>query len=310
MAATLVTGGAGFIGSHLCGFLLNKRRRVLCLDSLLTGSRKNISPFSENDNFSFIEHDITKPISLTEDIDEVYSLASPASPVDYAAMPVETMLANSAGVHNALDIAKEKKAKFLQASTSEIYGSPLEHPQKESYWGNVNPVGPRSCYDESKRFAEALVASYRRKHGLDTRIVRIFNTYGPRMRISDGRVMPNFIMAALQDKPIEVYGNGSQTRSFCYVSDLVSGLSLCMEKGNHEPINIGNPEEVTIRQLAERIIKLTASSSEIITKPLPQDDPERRKPDITKAGKVLGWKPELSLEQGLAPTIDYFRAFA
>ncbi len=304
----LVTGGAGFIGSHLCGFLLDKGNKVLCLDSFLTGNKKNIENFLDNKDFSFFEHDITTPLHIKEDIDEVYSLASPASPLDYANLPIKTMLANSYGVKNALDIAKEKNARFLQASTSEIYGDPLEHPQKESYWGNVNSVGPRSCYDEGKRFAEALVTAYRRKHNLDTKIVRIFNTYGPKMRVNDGRVIPNFMMQALRGEPITVYGGGSQTRSFCFVADLVKGLCLMMDSSDSGPINLGNPVEITIKELAEIIISITDSSSEIVFKELPEEDPSRRKPDISRAKEILGWEPEINLHAGIVKALPYFKA--
>ena len=304
----LITGGAGFIGSHLCGFLLDKGNKVFCLDNLLTGNKKNIEQFLDNPEFDFLEHDITTPLHIKEDIDEVYSLASPASPIDYANLPIETLLVNSYGVRNALDLAKEKGARFLQASTSEVYGDPLEHPQKESYFGNVNSIGPRSCYDEGKRFAEALVMAYHRKHNLDTKIVRIFNTYGPRMRVNDGRVIPNFMMQALRNEPITVYGDGSQTRSFCFVNDLVDGLCLMMGSPDSGPMNLGNPAEITIKELAEIIISITDSSSEIVFRELPGEDPVRRKPDIGRAKEILGWEPEIGLHAGIAKALPYFRA--
>lgn len=308
MAKTaLVTGGAGFIGSHLCDYLIENDNRVICVDNLITGAKKNIRHLERNKNFKFIQHDIVKPIKIKEGVDFLYNLASPASPVDYQQKPIETLLVNSAGIKNMLDLARKNKAKFLQASTSEVYGDPKEHPQKEGYWGNVNPVGVRSCYDEGKRFSEALTMAYRRKYNLDTKIVRIFNTYGPRMRKDDGRVIPNFIMQALAGKSITVYGNGQQTRSFCYISDMVEGIYKVMQLGDAAPINLGNPDEFTITELAERVIFLTNSKSEIEFKPLPRDDPARRRPDIGKAKELLGWKPEVDLEAGLKRTIDFFR---
>ncbi|MFH1225435.1 MAG: UDP-glucuronic acid decarboxylase family protein [Candidatus Diapherotrites archaeon] len=303
----VVTGGAGFIGSHLCDFLLGEGFGVVCIDSLITGSVKNIAHLRGNKNFEFIRHDIVSPPGVKGGIDFIYNLASPASPVDYQNHPVETLLAGSLGVRNMLELAREKKARFLQASTSEVYGDPLQHPQRESYWGNVNPIGLRSCYDESKRFAEALVMAYRRTLGVETRIVRIFNTYGPRMADEDGRVVPNFITQALAGKPLTVYGSGKQTRSFCYVSDMVRGIALAMEKGGAEPINLGNPDEFTVNELAEKVIAATGSKSKISYSPLPQDDPARRNPDISLAKKTLGWAPKVRLNEGLKETISYFR---
>jgi dTDP-glucose 4,6-dehydratase len=303
----LVTGGAGFIGSHLCEFLLEKESRVICIDNLVTGKKQNISHLLKNKNFVFVEHDITEPLGIEENFSQLYNLASPASPIDYQEKPIQTLLTNSAGVYNLLESAKKNKASFLQASTSEVYGDPLEHPQKESYLGNVNPVGPRSCYDEGKRFAEALVSAYNLKHKLDTHIVRIFNTYGERMRADDGRVIPAFINQALEGKPITVFGDGKQTRSFCYVSDLVRGLYNAMNSSFSEPINLGNPVEFTMLELAEKIISFTNSESKLSFKPLPKDDPKRRKPDISRAKEVLGWEPKIGLEKGLEKTIDFFK---
>ncbi len=306
MKTIIVTGGAGFIGSHLCDFLLDKNEKVISVDNFLTGSKKNVEHLLDEKNFELIEHNIVEPLSIREKIDQIYNLASPASPIDYQEKPIETILANSAGVKNMLDLAKEKKAAFLQASTSEVYGDPLQHPQKEDYWGNVNPIGPRSCYDESKRFAEAITMAYNRKFKLDARIVRIFNTYGPRMRKDDGRVIPNFINQALSAKPLTVYGDGKQTRSFCFVSNLVEGLYLTMNSKCSTPINLGNPNEISIIELAEKIISLTRSSSKIVFNSLPLDDPTRRKPDITKAKKILRWEPKTDFEEGLKETIKYF----
>ncbi|MBU0662024.1 SDR family oxidoreductase [Candidatus Micrarchaeota archaeon] len=307
----LITGGAGFIGSHLCDFLLERGMNVICVDNFITGSRDNIAHLqgeNKNPNFEFIEHDISQPLTVDAPIDFIFNLASPASPVDYQEKPIETMLAGSFGTKNMLDLALAKKARFLQASTSEIYGDPEQHPQKETYWGNVNPIGKRSCYDEAKRFSEALVMSYFRVHNLDTRIVRIFNTYGPRMAKNDGRAMPNLINQALAGKELTIYGEGKQTRSFCYVSDMVRGLTLAMEKGSAEPINIGNPSEITILELAEKISSATGSKSKIKYAPMPEDDPTRRKPDITRAKETLGWQPEVALDEGLKKTIEYFQS--
>lgn len=306
MSNVLITGGAGFIGSHLCDFLLDKGHYVVCLDNLVTGSKKNIAHNLKNKNFKFIKHDITKPIEIIGKIDFILHFASPASPIDYAKLPIQTLKVGALGTHNALGIAKAKKAKFLLASTSEVYGDPLTSPQKESYWGNVNPVGPRSCYDESKRFAEAITMAYHKMHKVDTRIIRIFNTYGPRMRKNDGRVVPNFITQALARKPLTIYGKGTQTRSFCYVSDLVEGIYRVMRSDHHEPINLGNPNEFTINELAKLIMKIYYSLSTVHCT-LPIDDPKQRRPDITKARKLLKWEPKIELKEGLKKTIGYFR---
>jgi len=303
----LVAGAAGFIGSHLCERLLQQNFRVIGVDNFCTGRKKNIQDFFENKNFSFLEHDIIKPLLPEEKIDFIFNLASPASPKQYTKMPIETLLVGSLGVKNMLGLALENNAGFLQASTSEVYGNPLEHPQKESYFGNVNPVGPRSSYDESKRFAEALVMAYNRKHGAETRIVRIFNTYGPRMQRDDGRVISNFIAQAINDEPITVYGAGRQTRSFCYVSDLVNGLIKAMHCNYSPPINLGNPEEHKIIEIAEKIKILAKSKSKIVFRRLPEDDPQKRKPDTTIAKKLLAWKPVIGLDQGLKQTIEWFR---
>ena len=307
MANVVVTGGAGFIGSHLCKNLLEEGNKVICVDSFVTGQKKNVEDLLENKSFSLVEHDITKPLKLSEPVDRIYNLASPASPKDFSRIPVEIMLTNSSGLKNMLDFALEKNARILQASTSEVYGNPLEHPQKETYFGNVNPVGERSCYDESKRFAEALIMSYGRKTRLDYRIVRIFNTYGPGMRPDDGRVVPSFICSALENKPLTVFGKGEQTRSFCFVSDLVDGIVKLMESGYKKPVNIGNPNEMTILELAELVKKLSGSKSEISFKPILEDDPERRKPDISVAKKELKWEPKVDVQDGLKRTIEWFR---
>ncbi len=306
MKAVLITGGAGFIGSHLCEFLLGKGFRVLCMDNLITGDRKNIEHLEKNKNFEFIGHDVSKHIEIDENLDYILHFASPASPVDYQKIPIQTLKAGSLGTHNTLGLALAKKAKYVLASTSEVYGDPLVNPQPESYWGNVNPVGVRGCYDEAKRFAEALVMAYHRIHKVDTRIVRIFNTYGQRMRKYDGRVVPNFIVQALKNEPITVYGDGNQTRSFCYVSDLIDGIYLLMMSNISEPVNIGNPEEHTIKEFAEIIRKLTNSKSKIVFKNLPVDDPHVRCPDTSKAKKELGWEPKVSLEEGIKKTIEWF----
>ncbi len=303
----LVAGGAGFIGSHLCDYLIAKGEEVVCVDNFITGSAKNISGLEENKNFSFINKDISEPFDAKFPLKQVYNLASPASPVDYQEKPLETLDAGSSGVKNLLELAKSKSASYLFASTSEVYGNPLQHPQRESYWGNVNPIGPRSCYDEAKRFGEALCSSYRNVYGMDIKIARIFNTYGPRMRKDDGRVVPNFIEQALHSEPITVYGKGLQTRSFCYVSDMVEGLYRLMNSKEQGPINLGNPNEITILELAKIIIRLTSSPSKIEHRGLPADDPERRLPDISLAIGKLSWKPLVSTEQGLAKTISSFR---
>ncbi|MBS3132187.1 SDR family oxidoreductase [Candidatus Woesearchaeota archaeon] len=307
MKAALVTGGAGFLGSHLCEFLLGKGFRVICMDNLITGSKKNIEHLNKNGNFSFINQDISKFIKIEEKIDYVLHFASPASPIDYQKIPIQTLKAGSLGTHNTLGLALAKKAKYFLASTSEVYGDPEVNPQPESYWGNVNPVGPRGCYDEAKRFAEALVMAYHRIHKLDTKIVRIFNTYGPRMRKNDGRVVPAFISQALEGKPITVFGDGKQTRSFCYVSDLIDGIYRLMMSDINDPVNLGNPDEYDMLQFADIIIKLTGSKSKITFRPLPTDDPHVRRPGITKARKELGWEPKVSLEDGLRKTIEFFK---
>ncbi len=302
----LVTGGAGFIGSHLCEALLRRENEVLCMDNFFTGRKKNIYHLMDNKQFEVIRHDIVNPIYL--EVDEVYNLACPASPVHYRFNPIKTVKTNVIGTINMLGLAKRVKARILQASTSEVYGDPQVHPQREDYWGNVNPIGPRSCYDEGKRVAETLLFNYRNENNVDIRVVRIFNTYGPRMLENDGRVISNFIVQALKGEPITVYGDGSQTRSFCYVSDMVEGLIRMMEQTEDiGPINLGNPQEFSILELAERIIKLTGSKSKIEFKPLPEDDPARRKPDISRAKRVLGWEPEVDLETGLKLTIEYFK---
>jgi UDP-glucuronate decarboxylase len=303
----LITGGAGFLGSHLCERLLNEDNDIVCLDNFYTGNKDNITPFLANPHFELIRHDIINPVYL--EVDEIYNLACPASPVHYQLNPIKTIKANVIGVINVLGIAKRAKAKILQASTSEIYGDPEMHPQNEAYWGRVNPIGIRSCYDEGKRAAECLMMDYRRQNGVNTKIVRIFNTYGPRMAINDGRVVSNFIIQALQGIDITVYGDGSHTRSFCYVDDMVEGLIRMMNCADdfYGPVNLGNPEEFTILELARLIIKLTKSASKIIFQPLPMDDPTQRKPDIALAGNKLGWKPKVDLEKGLKNTIEYFR---
>lgn len=302
----LVTGGAGFIGSHLCKALLDKGNEVICLDNFFTGSKRNILSLMNNKNFEVMRHDIIQPIYL--EVDQIYNLACPASPVHYQWDPIKTLLTSTVGIYNMLGIAKRTKARILQASTSEIYGDPLEHPQKESYWGNVNSIGVRSCYDEGKRAAETFMMDYYRENKVDIRIARIFNTYGPNMAKNDGRVVSNFIIQALENKPITVYGDGKQTRSFCYVSDLVDGLIKLMENKNIGPINLGNPSERTVLELAEKIIELTGSKSKIVFKPLPKDDPVRRKPDITLAKKELSWESKVDIDDGLKKTIEYFKS--
>ncbi len=307
MSRILVTGGAGFIGSHLCERFLGDGHEVIAVDNLLTGDRDNIAHLFENPAFSFLQQDITNYIYVSGPLDAILHFASPASPVDYLELPIQTLKVGSLGTHKALGLAKEKGARILVASTSEVYGDPLVHPQEESYWGNVNPVGPRGVYDEAKRFMEAMTMAYRRSHGVNTAIARIFNTYGPRMRMRDGRVVPNFMCQALKDEPITVYGDGSQTRSFCFVSDLVEGLTRLLWSDEADPVNVGNPNEMTILQFAEKIIALSGSGSQIEYRPLPEDDPQVRQPDITKAKAVLGWEPQVSLDEGLAKTISYFK---
>jgi len=303
MSTCVVTGGAGFLGSHLCEHLLGKGHRVICLDNLDTGSLHNISHIRDED-FVFDNHDITETVKISEPVDFVYHLASPASPIDYARLPLHTLKVGSYGTHHMLGVAKAKRARFLLASTSEVYGDPEIHPQPESYWGNVNPIGPRGVYDEAKRYAEALTMAYHRQQGLDTCIVRIFNTYGARMRPYDGRAIPTFLRQALQDKPLTVFGDGSQTRSFCFVDDLVRGLVALMESDAHLPVNIGNPDEYTLLQLAEAVVEVTESRSEIVFEALPVDDPQVRQPDISRAREVLGWEPEVGLHDGLKRTIE------
>jgi len=307
MTNSVVTGGAGFLGSHLCERLLAEGHRVTCVDNLITGKLENIEQLSDNPDFEFIHHDVTLPFEIASEVHNVLHFASPASPVDYLELPIQTLKVGSLGTHNTLGLAKAKEARYLLASTSEVYGDPLVHPQPESYWGNVNPVGPRGVYDEAKRFAEAMVMAYHRYHGLDTRIVRIFNTFGPRMRLRDGRAVPAFIHQALQGRPLTVFGDGQQTRSFCYVDDLVEGIWRLLNTDTSDPVNVGNPREMTILQFAESILEVTGSDSQISFEPLPVDDPKIRQPDITRATELLGWAPEVALEQGLRHTVEYFR---
>jgi dTDP-glucose 4,6-dehydratase len=303
----VVTGGAGFLGSHLCERLLAEGHRVICVDNLLTGRRENVAALLDDPRFRLVIHDISKPLEIDEKVDRILHFASPASPLDYLELPIQTLKVGSLGTHNSLGLAKAHRARFLLASTSEVYGDPLVHPQPESYWGNVNPVGPRGVYDEAKRFAEAMTMAYHRYHGLDTRIVRIFNTYGPRMRARDGRVVPAFIQQALLDEPMTVFGDGSQTRSFCFVDDLVEGIYRLLESDLSDPCNIGNPTEMTVLEFAKRIKAAVGSKSEIAYRDLPVDDPKTRQPDITLARTRLGWEPKVSLEEGLGRTIEYFR---
>lgn len=307
MSKILVAGGAGFLGSHLIEALLEKGESLVCVDNLLTGRLSNIKSFKNKPNFTFIEHDITQPLELNDKFDYIINLACPASPVDYRKHPVETLMANSRGVKNLLDLALRNKARFIQTSTSEVYGDPSVHPQKESYWGNVNCYGERACYDEGKRFAEALIYIYRKDFGLDTGIIRIFNTYGPRMQPNDGRVVSNFIRQALAGEDITIYGDGKQTRSFCYVSDQIRGQIKMLYSGEEGPINIGNPAEFTMLELAKKVIKLTGSQSKIIHKPLPADDPKQRCPDIKLAKSKLNWRPEVGLDEGLERTTKWFK---
>jgi len=303
----LVTGGAGVLGSHLCERLLNEGGDVVCMDNLITGSLANIVHMVGREGFVFVKLDVTNFIHVPGRLDAILHFASPASPIDYLQLPIQTLKVGSLGTHKALGLAKSKGARFLLASTSEVYGDPLIHPQPESYWGNVNPVGPRGVYDEAKRFAEALTMAYHRFHGVNTRIVRIFNTYGPRMRAGDGRVVPAFITQALAGEPLTVFGDGSQTRSFCYVEDEVDGIWRLLNSDHHDPVNIGNPAEMTVLEFAREIIRLTESTSQITFRPLPEDDPKVRQPDITLARELLGWEPRVSLEEGLRRTIEYFR---
>jgi len=304
---SVVTGGAGFLGSHLVDLLIERGHRVIAIDNFVTGSVANIDHLGGNPNFKFIQQDVTEFIFLHEAVDYVWHFASPASPIDYLELPIQTLKVGSLGTHKALGLAKEKRARFLLASTSEIYGDPLVHPQTEDYWGNVNPIGPRGCYDEAKRFAEAMTMAYFREHKVETRIVRIFNTYGPRMRLNDGRVVPAFVSQALKNKPLTVFGDGSQTRSFCYCSDLIEGIYRLMMSEHSEPVNIGNPREMTMLEFAREIIRVTGAGSRIVYRPLPQDDPKQRQPDITRARKWLGWEPKVPLAEGLERTIAYFR---
>ena len=306
MPRVVITGAAGFIGSHLCDTLLDRGYSVVGVDNLLTGDIANIAHLANRD-FVFIKHDVTNYIYVEGPVDAVLHWASPASPIDYLELPIPTLKVGALGTHKALGLAKAKHARFVIASTSEVYGDPLEHPQKETYWGNVNPVGPRGVYDEAKRFAEAMTTAYRRYHGLDAKIVRIFNTYGPRMRLHDGRAVPAFMNQALRGEDVTIFGNGQQTRSFCYVSDLVDGIVRLMHSDVNDPVNIGNPKEMTIEEIARLIIRLTGSSSRLVHKPLPEDDPKIRQPDITRARTLLGWEPKVSLEEGLTRTLEYFR---
>jgi len=308
MARVLVTGGAGFIGSHLCERFLKDDHEVVCVDNLLTGDIDNIAHLMANRRFTFLEQNITNYVYVSGPLDVVMHFASPASPVDYLELPIQTLKVGSLGTHNALGLARAKGARILVASTSEVYGDPLTHPQREDYWGNVNPVGPRGVYDEAKRFLEAMTMAYMRSHGMQTRIVRIFNTYGPRMRMRDGRVVPNFMCQALLNEAVTVYGDGSQTRSFCYVDDLVDGIIRLLWSDEKDPVNVGNPAEMTILQFAHRIIELSGSRSQVVYKPLPVDDPKVRQPDIGKARRILGWEPKVGLDEGLRSTIDFFKA--
>jgi len=302
----VVTGGAGFLGSHLCDKLLKENFKVICVDNLSTGSTDNINHLSGNDNFSFIKHDVTNYIFIPGRVDYILHFASPASPIDYLKLPIQTLKVGSLGTHKALGLAKEKKAVFLLASTSEVYGDPTTHPQSEDYWGNVNPIGPRGVYDEAKRFAEALTMAYHRYHGVDTRIVRIFNTFGPRMRPDDGRALPTFIGQAIKGEEITVFGDGSQTRSFCYVSDLIDGIYKLIMSKETDPVNIGNPDEITVKEIADEVIQVTGTESKLVFKQLPIDDPKVRQPSIEKAKKVLGWEPIVDRKTGLEKTIKYF----
>jgi dTDP-glucose 4,6-dehydratase len=303
----LVTGGAGFLGSHLCDLLLEKGYTVTAMDNLITGTTANIAHHLGNPRFTFVYYDVTEYLYLKDKVDIVFHFASPASPVDYMNYPIQTLKVGSLGTHKTLGLARSHGAVYVLASTSEVYGDPLIHPQREDYWGNVNPVGPRGVYDEAKRFAEAMVMAYHKTHGVDTKIARIFNTYGPRMRTNDGRIVPTLIMQALRNEPLTVYGDGTQTRSFCYVSDLIDGIYRLALSDEHEPVNLGNPDEHTILEVAEMVIRLSGSKSEITFQELPTDDPRRRRPDITKARNLLGWEPKVSLEEGLALTIEWFK---
>ncbi|HPL64210.1 MAG TPA: SDR family oxidoreductase [Syntrophales bacterium] len=308
MERTLITGGAGFLGSHLCDFFIGKNHEVVCMDNLITGDVNNVAHLFGNRKFRFIEHDVTDFIYLEGRIDNILHFASPASPADYLRLPIQTLKVGALGTHKSLGLAKAKGARFLLASTSECYGDPLEHPQSEEYWGNVNPVGPRGVYDEAKRFAEAMAMAYCRYHGVRTRIARIFNTYGPRMRLDDGRALPTFMRQALRGEELTVFGNGRQTRSFCYVSDLVEGIYRLLYSEDIYPVNLGNPQEMTVGELAEKVLRVCGSSSRIVYRDLPVDDPKVRRPDISKAKRVLGWEPAVPLDEGLELVLDYFRA--
>ena len=303
----LVTGAAGFIGSHLCEALIDHGCEVVGMDNFITGSRDNLNHVRDRRGFVFVEHNVTNHIGLEAPLDWVLHFASPASPLDYLELPIQTLKVGALGTHNALGVARAKGARFLLASTSEVYGDPLVHPQREDYWGNVNPIGPRGVYDEAKRFAEAMTMAYHRVHGFETRIVRIFNTYGPRMRLNDGRAIPAFMTQALRNEPLTVFGDGSQTRSFQYISDLVDGVWRMMQRGTSEPVNLGNPQEMTLLELAKRILRLTNSRSEIVFRPLPVDDPKVRQPDITRARKQLGWEPRVDTDEGLKLTVEWFK---
>ncbi len=307
MPRTLVTGGAGFLGSHFCDRLLKEGHEVLCMDNFLTGNPRNIQHI-DDPRFQFIEQDVTEPFEVDGKLDFVAHMASPASPVDYYKYPFETLKVGSIATHQTLELARQNNAVYLLTSTSEVYGDPLQHPQEESYWGNVNPIGPRSVYDEAKRYAEAVTMAYQRTHKTETRIVRIFNTYGPRMALNDGRAIPNFMHQALTGQDVTVYGDGSQTRSFCYVSDLIDGIYKLMGSNVPDPVNIGNPTELTLKEMAEKILQVSGSKSKIVFKPLPVDDPKKRNPNITKARQLLKWEPEVDLETGLAATLDYFKS--
>src|SRR5689334_9941699 len=304
---SVVTGGAGFLGSHLTDRLLAEGHRVIAIDNLVTGHLSNIEHLAGNPNYRFIKQDVTQYLFLPDEIDYVFHFASPASPIDYLELPIPTLKVGALGTHNTLGLAKAKQATFVLASTSECYGDPLVHPQKEDYWGNVNPIGPRGVYDEAKRFAEAMTMAYHRYHGIDTKIVRIFNTYGPRMRVNDGRAVPAFMSQALRNEDVTIFGDGSQTRSFTFITDLVDGIIRLMLSEQNDPVNVGNPREMTIREIAETIIRMTGSKSRIIQRPLPTDDPKQRRPDITRARTLLGWEPKVALEEGLVKTIEYFR---
>ena len=308
MERTLITGGAGFLGSHLCDYLIEKGHEVICIDNLSTGNMENISHLLGKKRFSFIQYDVTNYLHVDGELHNILHFASPASPIDYLRMPIQTLKVGSLGTHKALGLALSKKARFLLASTSECYGDPLVHPQTEDYWGNVNPVGPRGVYDEAKRFAESMTMAYHRYHGVETRIVRIFNTYGPRMRLEDGRALPAFMGQSLRGEDLTVFGDGTQTRSFCYVDDLVEGIYRLLSSGEVYPVNLGNPDEITLLELAHRILGVTGSKSRIVYRPLPEDDPKVRRPDIGKAKRLLGWEPRVSLDEGLQRVLPYFRS--